>query len=83
MYECPLCNGLTVSNQQCKECRAVMADQGKVADYFDDYSPYLDDAIAKLIDGAEESATNHTCSHLFVCNNCGFDQQVIVEENEK
>ncbi|MCA0969692.1 hypothetical protein LCM20_03670 [Halobacillus litoralis] len=49
-----------------------MRDKGRVADFFDDYSPYLDISFTDLVDGDPDSSIQGECVHLFVCEKCGF-----------
>ena len=44
-----------------------MEDLGKVSDYFDDYSPYMDKEIW------QENSVDHEeqCAHLYHCPTCG------------
>ena len=48
---CPLCNGLTELSLVCPNCSHFMQDQGRLADFFDDYSPYMPIDLMKLEDG--------------------------------
>ncbi|KGX85295.1 hypothetical protein [Pontibacillus litoralis] len=81
MFICPVCNGLQSLQMQCLNCNQIMNNQGRVADYFDEYSPYLQDEGLKMIDGDSCSSLNHTCVHLLYCFNCGNEQSYAIEEN--
>ncbi|MBH0228688.1 hypothetical protein [Halobacillus yeomjeoni] len=50
-----------------------MRDQGRVTDYLDDYSPYLDQKWTDLVDGDLDSSLTNECVHLFVCEDCGLN----------
>ncbi|HLT55130.1 MAG TPA: hypothetical protein VK057_03405 [Bacillota bacterium] len=69
MTDCPLCNGFSEWNIQCTNCSDIMEDLGKVSDYFDDYSPYLD--LDKEV--WQENTVDHDeqCTHLYYCPTCG------------
>jgi hypothetical protein len=49
-----------------------MYDQGRVTDFLDDYSPYLDQKYTDLVDGLPMSIETGDCVHLFTCENCGL-----------
>jgi hypothetical protein len=55
-----------------------MDDAGRIQDFFDDYSPYLDNDITGLADGV----SNDQCLHIFVCPRCGNDCRVAVNRVE-
>ena len=78
--ECPLCNGLTSLAYQCKRCHISMDDFGKVMDYYDDYSAYLETDIQKQTDGELHSVEQHMCQHLLSCNQCGTDEVISIKE---
>ena len=78
--ECPLCNGLTSITYLCPDCQMNMEDMGKVVDYYDDYSAYLDTDIQKETDGYPLSLEQNTCPHLLFCAQCGKDQVVSILE---
>ena len=80
--ECPLCNGLTAIVYTCKSCHINMDDFGKVMDYYDDYSPYLETDIQKQTDGISQSVENGICQHLLSCNQCGIDIVISINETE-
>jgi hypothetical protein len=75
MKWCGLCNGISHFTMTCIQCEEEMEDQGRIYDYFDDYSPYMDIDIIKLADGDPTSSNRQECLHLFKCMNCGFDLQ--------
>jgi len=57
-----------------------MEDQGKITDYFDDYSPYMDGDLMKLVDGYPYTYTNHECVHLFYCPHCQEEEVRFIKE---
>jgi hypothetical protein len=80
--ECPLCNGLCVLEESCTSCGALLSDMGKVMDYEDDYSAYLDIDTQKQNDGDRTSFEKGLCYHLFFCRKCGMDLTAAIEEVE-
>ncbi len=78
--ECPLCNGLTSIAYSCKRCYINMDDYGKVMDYYDDYSAYLETDIQKQTDGNPHSVEQSICKHLLSCSQCGNDEVVSIHE---
>ncbi|WP_066231225.1 hypothetical protein [Geobacillus jurassicus] len=80
MNVCPLCNGLRRVMVYCSYCRQQMEDKGKVTDYFDDYSPYMDADVMKLVDGYLRTYTNHECVHLFYCPTCHEEEVRFIKE---
>jgi hypothetical protein len=77
---CPICNGFKASETTCAQCQSVMEDKGRVIDYFDDYSPYMEIDGMKKIDGYEQTFQQHQCAHLLYCNNCQSEQVVFIQE---
>ncbi|RST75150.1 hypothetical protein D4T97_007780 [Siminovitchia acidinfaciens] len=75
---CGLCNGTSFENRACPICLGVLVDQGKIYDYYDDYSPYMDIDLNKLADGDPQSSHKPECTHLFVCEVCGTQQELKV-----
>lgn len=80
MSMCPLCNGFREVKIFCEKCGKKMEDNGKSTDYLDDYSPYLDIDICKMVDGDHNSLEKHYCIHLFHCNDCQTDKNVVIQE---
>jgi len=80
MYVCPSCNGLQKVIQKCSDCEGDLTDEGKLVDYLDDYSPYLDDEGLKLVDGDPQSTEDHICVHLMRCQKCGTETHIKVSE---
>ncbi|WP_425542000.1 hypothetical protein [Alkalibacillus silvisoli] len=67
-------------SNKCSECDSNIEDQGKVIDYFDDYSAYMDISLMKLLDGDPQSFDNHQCLHYFYCENCNHEEIIAVNE---
>jgi hypothetical protein len=80
MNICPLCNGLRKVTVYCPHCQRLMEDQGKVTDYFDDYSPYMDIDMMKKVDGYPYTLANHECVHLFYCPYCRQEEVRFIKE---
>jgi hypothetical protein len=77
---CPLCNGFEASSTTCQSCFQMMEDKGRVIDYFDDYSPYMEIEDMKKIDGYELTLQGHLCAHLLYCATCKVEQVVLIHE---
>ena len=77
---CPLCNGLDSQIIQCPNCQTIMEDNGKVTDFLDDYSAYMDIDIMKLFDGNPTSLEDHQCIHLYYCSSCGHEEVKPIKE---
>ncbi|MCP3741634.1 hypothetical protein [Rossellomorea sp. BNER] len=56
-----------------------MTDHGRVYDYYDDYSAYMDIDSIQLADGIPGSSGGEECLHLFACSNCTFEKPVIIK----
>lgn len=78
MGYCRLCNGMTDENWCCRICMGYLNDQGKIYDYYDDYSPYMEIDLNKLVDGDTKSSQKQECVHLFVCKACGTQQELTI-----
>ncbi|WP_156112544.1 hypothetical protein [Halobacillus sp. BBL2006] len=50
-----------------------MHDQGRITDFLDDYSPYLELKWTDLVDGDLDSSRTGECVHLFICEDCGLN----------
>lgn len=77
---CPLCNGLNELSLVCPNCGHFMQEQGRLADFFDDYSPYMPIDLMKLEDGYPDNYRNGECPHIFICDNCGYKQVYFIKE---
>lgn len=80
MDMCPLCNGLEMRVIECPNCQTIMEDRGKITDYLDDYSAYMDIDIMKLFDGTTNSLENHRCIHYFYCRGCQHEDTRAIKE---
>ncbi len=80
MGMCPLCNGFDATQQTCTQCGSVVEEVGKVTDFLDDYSAYMDIDVLKLVDGDMNSYENSDCLHLFNCPVCKKETIYTVKE---
>ncbi|HEY4553841.1 MAG TPA: hypothetical protein VIG80_11645 [Bacillaceae bacterium] len=78
MEHCLYCNWSAYEQISCPNCSSGMSDMGKIYDYYDDYSPYMDIDLNKLVDGDPASAAREECVHLFQCSVCGEEEEVTV-----
>lgn len=77
---CPLCNGFYTYSYTCTHCMYTMEDSGKLSDFFDDYSAYMENDDLKFEDGFPHDLKNKECPHLFTCPNCGHDEVIMIKE---
>lgn len=77
---CPLCNGFEVLTISCQSCYSQMEDKGRIIDYFDDYSPYMEIEDMKKIDGYSQTNQEGQCAHLLFCPSCNQEQVYFVKE---
>jgi hypothetical protein len=80
MNVCPLCNGLRELHFFCSCCQGKLEDQGKVTDYFENYSPYMEIDIMKRFDGYPTTFSKHECVHLFYCPYCQNEEVRFIKE---
>lgn len=80
MAICPVCNGYESTTIFCQKCSQQMEDQGKLSDYFDDYSPYMDIELMRLEDGIVNNYSNSQCVHLYKCFHCDEEEVTIIQE---
>ncbi len=80
MGMCPVCNGFEDVQAMCRDCGSKMEHEGREAEYYDDYSPYMPIDMMKLEDGYPADFKDGECPHLFACRNCGSDKVVMIKE---
>ncbi|KMJ57946.1 hypothetical protein AB685_14040 [Bacillus sp. LL01] len=80
MEICPLCNGFEDFKDSCTSCGSMLVDTGKVTDYLDDYSAYMEVNLLKMVDGDLNSLEGHVCVHLFSCPVCQKEQIIPIQE---
>ncbi len=82
MHVCPLCNQFSQLSFTCNNCKTIMDDHGRLMDFFDDYSAYLDIEGMKLFDGYPTDQKEHSCPHVFYCEKCNTNTTVLISEYE-
>ena len=80
MSICPLCNGLREMYLLCTNCGEQMLDSGRLIDFFDDYSPYMEIDLMKMEDGIPDTNSGQKCPHLYTCPSCHNDDVIIIKE---
>ncbi|WML43273.1 hypothetical protein [Neobacillus sp. PS3-40] len=80
MSICPICNGFRTIYLTCETCGSEMLERGRIMDYYDDYSPYMDIDLMKMEDGYKDTYSNHKCPHLFRCPNCASEEVILIKE---
>ncbi|MCH1627085.1 hypothetical protein [Fredinandcohnia quinoae] len=80
MNICPLCNGLRNINFTCDQCGNHLEDTGRIIDYFDDYSAYMEIDDMKKSDGYASTLSQHECAHLFYCSTCKNGEVRLIKE---
>lgn len=81
MSTCPICNGLATLKTSCPICQEIVEDQGRVSDFFSDYSPYQAIDLCKRSDGYIDQKI-HTCPHQIYCPHCGYTDVEMVYEQD-
>nr|WP_295973446.1 hypothetical protein [uncultured Bacillus sp.] len=77
---CPVCNGLKQLKLNCPSCNSSFEDMGRMMDYFDDYSPYMQIDQLKLEDGFPDDAKKGLCPHFLRCSHCGYEITYFIKE---
>lgn len=77
---CPNCNGFETAKFQCPNCGATMDDSGRIMDFYDDYSPYMEIDELKLEDGYPNTFSKNQCPHLMSCLHCGRNEIKFIQE---
>lgn len=80
MGACQVCNGLIEISILCPTCQVVLEDMGRVMDYYDDYSAYMEIDQLKLEDGFPTTYRNETCPHFYRCASCSHEEVRIHHE---
>lgn len=80
MNICPLCNALQKTEVKCASCGKPLEDCGKLTDYFDDYSAYMEIDDLKKIDGFTTTLSEYQCAHLFFCTACNNGEVKLIAE---
>lgn len=80
MTVCPVCNGLRETHLLCSHCGEAMLESGRIMDYYDDYSPYMEIDLMKLEDGYPDTQSGHKCPHLYRCPQCFNEEIIFIKE---
>ncbi|MED4227602.1 hypothetical protein [Neobacillus cucumis] len=80
MSICPVCNGLREVYLLCTHCGEPMLEAGRLIDFFDDYSPYMEIDLMKLEDGYPDTNSGQKCPHLYRCPACHNDEVIFIKE---
>jgi hypothetical protein len=80
MSICPICNGLREMYLLCTHCGEQMVDSGRLIDFFDDYSPYMEIDLMKMEDGFPDTNSGQKCPHLYTCPSCHNDDVIFIKE---
>lgn len=57
-----------------------MLESGRLQDYYDDYSPYMDIDLMKMEDGFTDTYSGHKCPHLYRCPACANEEVMFIRE---
>ncbi|WP_342430156.1 hypothetical protein [Neobacillus sp. FSL H8-0543] len=80
MPVCPVCNGLREVYLICANCGDPMIESGRLMDYYDDYSPYMEIDLMKMEDGYLDTKSGQKCPHLYCCPSCQKDEVIFIKE---
>jgi len=80
MAICPVCNGLRELYLICTNCGEPMLESGRLMDYFENYSPYMDINLTKMEDGYPDTNSDEKCPHLYSCPACHSDEVIFIKE---
>lgn len=67
---CPACNALIMVSDRCPHCRSLLADGGRVENFYGPYSPYGEQ------DMVSAGSSDTYCIHLLYCPHCNYDTHV-------
>lgn len=57
-----------------------MLESGRLMDFYDDYSPYMEIDLMKMEDGYPDTNSGNKCPHLYRCPSCLADTVVFIKE---
>jgi hypothetical protein len=80
MSECPVCNGFREVYLLCSSCGEPMMESGRLMDFYDDYSPYMEIDLMKLEDGYPDTNSDHKCPHMYRCPVCNKEEVFLIKE---
>ncbi|MGG1396428.1 hypothetical protein ABE288_00795 [Bacillus salipaludis] len=55
-------------------------ESGRLMDFYDDYSPYMEIDLMKMEDGYPDTYSGNKCPHLYRCPSCLADTVVFIKE---
>ena len=77
---CAICNGFEQLMVNCPSCGESLDDNGRIMDFYDDYSAYMEIDHLKLEDGYSDSLSKEKCPHLVSCPKCGRNEVKFILE---
>lgn len=77
---CAVCNGFEQLNIPCPNCGGILEDCGRIMDFYDDYSAYMEIDHLKLEDGYPYTQALEQCPHLMSCTTCGRNEVKFIQE---
>lgn len=80
MSECPVCNGFREAYLLCSNCGEPMMESGRLMDFYDDYSPYMEIDLMKMEDGYPSTNSGQKCPHVYRCPACNQEDIFFVKE---
>jgi len=80
MSICPICNGFREVYLLCANCGEPMLESGRLIDFFDDYSAYMEIDLMMLEDGYPDTNSAKKCPHLYQCLACERDEIIFIKE---
>ncbi|KLT19153.1 hypothetical protein [Neobacillus vireti] len=80
MSVCPVCNGFRDVYLLCAYCSEPMLESGRIMDFYDNYSPYMEIDLMKMEDGYPDTNSGHKCPHLYRCPSCQHDEIILIKE---
>jgi len=57
-----------------------MMESGRLMDFYDDYSPYMEINLTKMEDGYPDTNSGQKCPHLYHCPACHTDEVIFIKE---
>jgi hypothetical protein len=57
-----------------------MIESGRLMDFYDDYSPYMEIDLMSLEDGYADTNSDQKCPHLYRCPTCYKDEVIFIIE---
>jgi hypothetical protein len=57
-----------------------MMESGRLMDFFDDYSPYMEIDLMKMEDGYPDTNSGQKCPHMYRCPACNKEEVFLIKE---